>query len=72
MFEQYFKGEMKRLKLKRYEVCGLLNCTMPTLKSRLKNPETFTIGEVLLLQRNRFFILFCYGKNNAIIHLKDH
>jgi len=45
---------MKRLKLKRYEVCGLLNCTMPTLKSRLKNPKTFTIGEVLLLQGNKF------------------
>ena len=54
MFEQHFKGEMKRLKLKRYVVCGLLNCTMPTLKSRLKNPKTFTIGEVLLLQGNKF------------------
>ena len=54
MFEQEFKAEMKRLNLKRYEVCSLLSCTMPTLKSRLKNPKTFTIGEVLLLQRNEF------------------
>ena len=56
MFEQHFKGEMKRLKLKRYDVCSLLSCTMPTLKSRLKNPETFTIGEVLLLQENKFIL----------------
>jgi hypothetical protein len=47
---------MKRLKLKRYDVCSLLSCTMPTLKSRLKNPKTFTIGEVLLLQENKFIL----------------
>jgi len=56
MFEQHFKTEMKRLNLKRYDVCNLLSCTMPTLKSRLKNPETFTIGEVLLLQENKFIL----------------
>jgi hypothetical protein len=56
MFEQHFKTEMKRLKLKRYDVCELLGCTMPTLKSRLKNPKTFTIGEVLLLQENKFIL----------------
>jgi len=56
MFEQHFKTEMKRLNLKRYDVCSLLSCTMPTLKSRLKNPETFTIGEVLLLQENKFIL----------------
>jgi len=46
MFEDYFKGEMKRLSLKRYEVCSILNCTMPTLKSRLQNPQNFTIEEI--------------------------
>ena len=54
MFENHFKAEMKRLNLKRYDVCFLLNCTMPTLKSRLKNPETFTIGEVMILQNADF------------------
>jgi hypothetical protein len=49
MFEDYFKGEMKRLSLKRYEVCGILNCTMPTLKSRLQNPQNFTIDEISIL-----------------------
>ena len=54
MFESHFKGEMKRLNLKRYDVCDLLNCTMPTLKSRLQNPESFTIGEIIILQNSDF------------------
>ncbi len=54
MFESQFKGEMKRLNLKRYDVCDLLNCTMPTLKSRLQNPESFTIGEIIILQNSDF------------------
>jgi len=54
MFESYFKAEMKRLNLKRYDVCELLQCTMPTLKSRLQNPETFTIGEIIILKNAEF------------------
>lgn len=54
MFEQIFKVEMKRLNLRRYEVCKILNCTMPTLKSRLQNPKNFTIGEMIILQENDF------------------
>lgn len=54
MFETHFQGEMKRLNLKRYDVCDLLNCTMPTLKSRLKNPDTFTIGEIIILKKAEF------------------
>tara|TARA_R110000823_G_scaffold309869_1_gene434424 strand:- start:16220 stop:16417 length:198 start_codon:yes stop_codon:yes gene_type:complete len=54
MFEQLFKAEMKRLNLKRYDVCKLLSCTMPTLKTRLQNPENFTIGEVILLKKTNF------------------
>lgn len=49
MFENTFKGEMKRLGLKRYDVCNILSCTMPTLKSRLQNPANFTIHEVSIL-----------------------
>lgn len=56
MFEQQFKEQMKLLNLKRYDVCALLKCTMPTLKSRLKNPETFTLGEVRILKLNSFHI----------------
>ena len=54
MFENYFKDEMKRLSLKRYDVCNILDCTMPTLKSRLKNPNTFTIKEVNTLMDSGF------------------
>jgi hypothetical protein len=54
MFESHFKAEMKRLNLKRYDVCELLQCTMPTLKSRLQNPESFTIGEVIILKTADF------------------
>jgi hypothetical protein len=56
MFESHFKAEMKRLNLKRYDVCELLQCTMPTLKSRLQNPESFTIGEIIILQNAGFNI----------------
>lgn len=54
MFENFFKGEMKRLGLKRYEVCDILGCTMPTLKSRLQNPKNFTINELSILMEKGF------------------
>jgi hypothetical protein len=57
MFETHFKAELKRLNLKRYDVCELLNCTMPTLKSRIKNPESFTVGEIIILQNSDFNLL---------------
>lgn len=57
MFETHFKAELKRLNLKRYDVCELINCTMPTLKSRLQNPESFTVGELLILENVNFNLL---------------
>lgn len=54
MFEQLFKAEMKRLNLRRYDVCKILDCTMPTLKTRLQNPKNFTLGEIMILQENDF------------------
>ncbi len=54
MFEVTFKGEMKRLGFKRYDVCSFLSCTMPTLKSRLQNPQNFTIQEVSILMDKGF------------------
>lgn len=54
MFEQLFKAEMKRLNLRRYDVCKILDCTMPTLKARLQNPKNFTLGEIMILQENDF------------------
>jgi len=57
MFETHFKAELKRLNLKRYDVCELINCTMPTLKSRIKNSESFTVGEIIILQNSDFNLL---------------
>ena len=73
MFELTFKAEMKRLGFKRYEVCDFLNCTMPTLKSRLQNPQNFTIQEVSFLMdkgfnmsvlNNLFNLKLEYNENN--------
>tara|TARA_R110002073_G_scaffold93778_3_gene218683 strand:- start:1372 stop:1497 length:126 start_codon:yes stop_codon:yes gene_type:complete len=30
---------------------------MPTLKSRLQNPESFTVGEIIILQNSDFNLL---------------
>ena len=56
MFENKFKAELKRLNLKRYDVCKMQQCTMPTLKSRLQNPDSFTIAEVTILSVAGFAI----------------
>lgn len=58
MIEKAFKGDLKRLRLKRYDVCEMLHCTMPTLKSRINKPETFTVNEIVLLKDNGFSLLY--------------
>jgi hypothetical protein len=45
-FEIHFRRELKRLKLKRYNICKILSCTMPTLKNRIENPGRFTVAEI--------------------------
>jgi hypothetical protein len=64
MFEREFVGELKRLKLKRYDVCYILQCTMPTLKSRLKNPGTFTLNEINNLKECGFELNYIYEYEN--------
>lgn len=56
-FEMEFINDMKRLQLKRYQVCELLGMTMPTLKSKLKSPDTLTVGEVIALKKLNFKLL---------------
>lgn len=46
IFEWHFKQELQRLKMKRFDVCKILDCTMPTLKSRVENPGSITINEM--------------------------
>jgi len=50
MFKYYFDEDLKRLGMKRYTICQILDCTMPTLASRLNNPGTFTVSEIKKLQ----------------------
>jgi len=64
--EKAFKDDLKRLRLRRYDVCEILECTMPTLKSRILKPETFTINELVVLKENGFTELH----NNIIKKLK--
>ena len=53
-FEIHFRRELKRLKLKRYNICKILSCTMPTLKNRIENPGRFTVAEVKKLENSGF------------------
>ena len=49
-FEMDFINDLKRLGLKRYEVADKLEMTMPTLKSKLKQPNKMTLRDVEVLQ----------------------
>tara|TARA_R100000995_G_C3392205_1_gene81022 strand:+ start:273 stop:542 length:270 start_codon:yes stop_codon:yes gene_type:complete len=53
-FKYHFETDLKDLGLKRYTVCKMLNCTMPTLSSRLNNPGTFTVSEIKTLKNEGF------------------
>ena len=64
-FELHFRKELKRLKFKRYHVCTLLNCTMPTLKNRIENPGKFTVDDITKLNNSGFEL------NRIIYELKN-
>ena len=53
-FEIQFVEDLKRLELKRYEVCEKLGVSAPTLKARLKNPASLSIKEVQGLKNMGF------------------
>lgn len=54
MFKYYFDEDLKKLGMKRYTVCEILKCTMPTLASRLDNPGKFTVDEIQTLKEVGF------------------
>jgi len=54
MFKYYFDEDLKKLGMKRYTVCEILKCTMPTLASRLDNPGKFTVDEIQILKEVGF------------------
>lgn len=49
-FKDYFKSELKRLNFTREMLAIRMGCSLPTLRSRINNPGTFTIDEIKQLQ----------------------
>tara|TARA_Y100000114_G_C11551410_1_gene227335 strand:+ start:141 stop:332 length:192 start_codon:yes stop_codon:yes gene_type:complete len=54
IFKLHFEQDLKNLGIKRYTVCKMLKCTMPTLSNRVNNPGNFTIKEIKVLKDNGF------------------
>jgi len=54
VFKLYFEKDLKTLGLKKYTVCQMLQCTMPTLSNRIENPGSFTVDEITTLKENGF------------------
>ena len=54
IFEIHFRNELKRLGLKRYQICTILGCTMPTLKSKIENPGRLTVDDITKLKNSGF------------------
>lgn len=53
-FELEFINDLQRLKLKRLEVAEVLGITMPTLKSKLKDPNKLTVSNIKALKKLNF------------------
>lgn len=49
-FKNHFNSELKRLNFTRKVVCDRLGMTIPTLRSRVNSPGTFTLAEISKLQ----------------------
>ena len=49
-FEINFRSECKRLRYKKYQLCEILKITMPTLKTKIENPDKFTWREIRALE----------------------
>jgi hypothetical protein len=49
-FKDYFKSELKRLNFTREMLAIRMGYSLPTLRSRINNPGTFTIDEIKQLQ----------------------
>ena len=44
----------EKIRSEKNVVASMLQCTMPTLQSRLENPGTFTVAEIKILKDNGF------------------
>ena len=56
-FELKFRDDLKKLRYKKYQVCKLLGITMPTLKTKIENPDKFLWREILILNKHGFNII---------------
>tara|TARA_R100000231_G_scaffold95328_1_gene71503 strand:- start:549 stop:761 length:213 start_codon:yes stop_codon:yes gene_type:complete len=54
LFELFFKAELKRLKLRKKDVAEGLAIQMPTLKTRVEDPDLFKITEIKNLREMGF------------------
>lgn len=53
-FEIGFQHQMNKLNLKRKDVAEALGITMPTLKSKLRDPGKLTVSDLQKLQKLEF------------------
>jgi len=56
-FELEFINDLQRLKLKRKQVAQILGVTMPTLKSKLKDPNRLTVKNIKELKNLKFSLI---------------
>ncbi len=54
LFKLFFKAELKRLGLRKKDVASYLKIQMPTLKTRVENPDIFKIKEIKDLKEMGF------------------
>lgn len=55
-FELAFQNQLNQLGMRRKDVCEALQITMPTLKSRLRNPDRFKVSDLRVLKELKFDI----------------
>ena len=53
-FEMQFVDDLKRLGYKRQDVADELEITITTLKSKLRDPKTFSVGQIIKLKQLKF------------------
>jgi hypothetical protein len=53
-FELEFINDLQKLGLKRKDVAKSLGITMPTLKSKLKDPNRLTVADITALKNLKF------------------
>lgn len=53
-FKDYFKSELKRLNFTRELLAVRMDFSLPTLRSRIRKPGTFTLEEIKKLQAMGF------------------